>query len=194
MRILIVDDEPNIRKTLRLALSSVGHSVEEAADVAEAMKRIEQSQLDLAFVDLRLGQESGFKLLETIPQLSPRVVVVIMTAYATIDNAVDAMRRGAFDYLPKPFTPAQIRAVVERVERMRSLRDRLTDLEDQLGREIPEVSLESRRPTSSGCFGSRSPGRGDRRGCPDPWRKRDGQGRACAGHPCLEPASRSRSS
>jgi two-component system, NtrC family, response regulator AlgB len=146
MRILIVDDEPNIRKTLRLALSSVGHSVEEASDVAEAMKRIEQSQLDLAFVDLRLGQESGFKLLETIPQLSPRLVVVIMTAYATIDNAVDAMRRGAFDYLPKPFTPAQIRAVVERVERMRSLRDRLTDLEDQIGREIPEVSLESLDP------------------------------------------------
>jgi len=146
MRILIVDDERNIRKTLRLALESLGNTVEEAVDVSEAVKRIERSQLDLAFVDLRLGQESGFKLLETIPRLSPRLVVVIMTAYATIDNAVDAMRRGAFDYLPKPFTPAQIRAVVEHVERMRTLRDRLTDLEDQIGREIPEVSLESDDP------------------------------------------------
>jgi two-component system, NtrC family, response regulator AlgB len=146
MRILIVDDELNIRKTLRLAVSSMGNAVEEASDESEAMKRIERSQFDLAFVDLRLGQESGFKLLETIPRLSPRLLVVIMTAYATIDNAVDAMRRGAFDYLPKPFTPAQIRAVVERVERMRSLRDRLTDLEDQIGREIPEVSLDSDDP------------------------------------------------
>jgi NtrC-family two-component system response regulator AlgB len=146
MRILIVDDEPNIRKTLRLALESLGNTVEEAVDVSEAMKRIERSPLDLAFVDLRLGQESGFKLLETIPRLSRRLVVVIMTAYATIDNAVDAMRRGAFDYLAKPFTPAQIRAIVDQVERMRSLRDRVTDLEDQIGREIPEVSLESDDP------------------------------------------------
>jgi two-component system, NtrC family, response regulator AlgB len=146
MRILIVDDELNIRKTLRLAVSSMGNAVEEASDESEAMKRIERTQFELAFVDLRLGQESGFKLLETIPLLSPRLLVVIMTAFATIDNAVDAMRRGAFDYLPKPFTPAQIRAVVERAERMRSLRDRLTDLEDQIGREIPEVSLESDDP------------------------------------------------
>jgi len=146
MRILIVDDELNIRKTLRLALESLGNTVEEAADVPEAMKRIERSRFDLALVDLRLGQESGFKLLEAIPRLSPRLVVVIMTAYATIDNAVDAMRRGAFDYLPKPFTPGQIRAIVEQVERLRSLRDRLTDLEDQISREIPEVSLDSDDP------------------------------------------------
>jgi two-component system, NtrC family, response regulator AlgB len=146
MRILIVDDELNIRKTLRLALESLGNTVEEAADVPEAMKRIERSRFNLALVDLRLGQESGFKLLEAIPRLSPRLVVVIMTAYATIDNAVDAMRRGAFDYLPKPFTPGQIRAIVEQVERLRSLRDRLTDLEDQISREIPEVSLDSDDP------------------------------------------------
>jgi two-component system, NtrC family, response regulator AlgB len=146
MRILIVDDEPNIRKTLRLTLESLGHSAEEASNVSETMRRIESSSFDLALVDLRLGQESGFKLLDTIPRLSARLVVVIMTAYATIDNAVDAMRRGAFDYLPKPFTPAQIRAVVQQVERLRSMRDRLTDLEDQIAREIPEISLESADP------------------------------------------------
>ncbi len=143
MRILIVDDEPNIRKTLRVALESLGAAVQEAASVAEAVKRIERCPFDLAIVDLRLGQDSGFHLLEAAPRQSSRFDVVIMTAYATIDNAVDAMRRGAIDYLPKPFTPAQIRAVVERVERVRGLFNRLTDLEDQLGREIPEISLES---------------------------------------------------
>lgn len=142
MRILIVDDEPNIRKTLRLALESFGGSVEEAASATQALRLIERSSFELAFVDLRLGQESGLELLEAFASASPRVAVVIVTAYATIDSAVDAMRRGAFDYLPKPFTPGQIRAVLERVGRHRSLQNRLTELEDQIRREFPEVALD----------------------------------------------------
>ncbi len=68
---------------------------------------------------------------------------MIVTAHATIDTAVEAMRRGAFDYLPKPFTPAQVRAVLERLERMRNLQNRLDDLEGQLASEIPEISMDS---------------------------------------------------
>ena len=70
----------------------------------------------------------------------------MITAHASIDTAVEAMRRGAFDYLPKPFTPAQVRAVLERVARVRGLRDRVADLEDQVRREVPEVDLEGRDP------------------------------------------------
>jgi NtrC-family two-component system response regulator AlgB len=143
MRILIVDDEPNVRGTLKLALESMGHSVDEAVDVREGAVRIETSSYDLAFVDMRLRQESGLDLLEAIRAAAPRTAVVIITAYATIDTAVDAMRRGAFDYLPKPFTPAQIRAILERSQRHRSLEQRLSDLEEQIGREVPEVLLAS---------------------------------------------------
>jgi NtrC-family two-component system response regulator AlgB len=146
MRILIVDDDTNIRKTLRLALESFGGLVEEATSVSQALRVTERSHVDLAFVDLRLGQESGLDLLEAFGSASPRVAVVIVTAYASIDNAVDAMRRGAFDYLPKPFTPGQIRAVLERVARHRSMQNRLTELEEQIRREFPEVALDAGDP------------------------------------------------
>ena len=146
MRILIVDDEPNIRASLRIAFEASKNSVEEAAGVSEALQRIERSTFDVALVDLRLGGESGFNLLETFTGLSPRLAVVIITAYASIDNAVDAMRRGAFDYLPKPFKPAQIRAVLERVERHRTLQNQIAGLQEQIGSEVPEVSLDSGDP------------------------------------------------
>jgi NtrC-family two-component system response regulator AlgB len=144
MRILIVDDEPNIRTSLRIALESMKNTVEESAAVADALKRLEQTSFDVALVDIRLGQESGLDLLETFRERSPRLAVVIITAYASIDNAVDAMRRGAFDYLPKPFKPAQIRAVLERVVRFRSLESQLADLQEQVGCDTPEVLLESK--------------------------------------------------
>jgi len=142
MRILIVDDEPNIRKSLRIALEATKNTVEEAAGAPEALKRFERSRFDLALVDLRLGTDSGFDLLETFTARAPRLPVVIVTAYSSIDNAVDAMRRGAFDYLSKPFTPAQIRAVLERFERVGCLAGRLAGPHEQIGLEVPEVSLE----------------------------------------------------
>ena len=144
MRILVVDDEINIRKSLRIALESMKYSVEEAVSPSDASKRLERNPFDVAFVDLRLRDESGLDLIEALTKQSPRLAVVIITAYASIDSAVDAMRRGAFDYLPKPFTPAQIRAVLERFDRMRSLQSQIADLQEQIGVDVPEFSLESK--------------------------------------------------
>jgi NtrC-family two-component system response regulator AlgB len=149
MRILIVDDETTIRKSLRIALESMKNAVDEAASRADALKRIDRTPFDVAFVDLRLREESGLDLLEAMIRRSPQLAVVIITAYASIDSAVDAMRRGAFDYLPKPFTPAQVRAVLERFERVRSLRSKIADLQEQIGSEVPEFSLESRDTQAS---------------------------------------------
>jgi NtrC-family two-component system response regulator AlgB len=146
MRILIVDDELNIRKTLRVALESMRHMVDEAAGMADALKAIERHRFDVALVDLRLGSDSGLDLLAEVLRRSPRTAVVIITAHGTIDTAVEAMRGGAFDYLPKPFTPSQVRAVLERLERMRNLQNRLDDLEGQLASEIPEISMDSDDP------------------------------------------------
>ena len=144
MRILIVDDEPNIRTTLRVALESMRHVVDEAGGMADALRKVERSRFDAALVDLRLGAgESGLDLMEACLRRAPRLAVVIITAYGTIEIAVDAMRRGAFDYLAKPFTPAQIRAMLERVERFKTLQNRLDDLEEQIAGAMPEVSLES---------------------------------------------------
>jgi NtrC-family two-component system response regulator AlgB len=146
MRILIVDDELNIRKTLRVALEAIQHAVEEATGTAEAIRAIERHRFDVALVDLRLGNDSGLDLLAEIARRTPRTAVVIITAHGTIDTAVEAMRRGAFDYLPKPFTPAQVRAVLQRLDRVRNLQNRVADLEDQLADEIPEISMESADP------------------------------------------------
>jgi len=146
MRILIVDDEPNIRRTLRLALESGGHAVEEAASVESALRRVEREPCDVALVDLRLGRESGLDLMETLLVGQPRLAVVLITAHASIDTAIEAMRRGAFDYLPKPFTPTQVRAVLERVVRVRGLRDRVAGLEDRVRAEVPEAEFESQDP------------------------------------------------
>ncbi len=146
MRILIVDDETNIRKSLRIALESMKNTVEEAISPLDATKKLERAPFDVAFVDLRLRDESGLDLLDTLIKLSPRLAVVIITAYASIDSAVDAMRRGACDFLPKPFTPAQIRAILEWFERVRSLQSQIADLQEQIGVEIPEFSLESKDP------------------------------------------------
>jgi two-component system, NtrC family, response regulator AlgB len=146
MQILIVDDEPNIRRTLRLALESMGHGVEEAASRGDTLQWIERRAFDLVLIDLRLGDESGLDLLEPVMLQQPRLAVVVITAHASIDTAVEAMRRGAFDYLPKPFTPAQVRGVLERVTRVRGLRDRVADLEDQVRAEVPEAELASGDP------------------------------------------------
>ena len=146
MRVLIVDDEPNIRRTLRVALEATGHTVAEAVSIAEAQHAVERSPCDVALVDLKLGSESGLDLLEPLLELLPRLSIVIITAHASIDTAVEAMRRGAYDYLPKPFTPAQVRAVLERVARVRGLRDRVAALEDHVNREVPEAELQGRDP------------------------------------------------
>ncbi|WZO99297.1 sigma-54 dependent transcriptional regulator [Isosphaeraceae bacterium EP7] len=144
MRILIVDDEPNIRRTLRVALESMGHAVEEASSRMEVLRILDVADFDVAFVDLRLGGDSGLDLLEPMIAQMPRLAVVVITAHAGIDTAIEAMRRGAFDYLPKPFTPAQVRGLLMRVAEVRGLRDRLSGLQEQVRQELPEVDLRGR--------------------------------------------------
>ena len=146
MRILIVDDEPNIRRTLRVALEAMGHTVEEADGGPQALALAGRQPFDVALIDLRLGGESGLDLLASLLGQWPRLAVVIITAHSSVDTAVEAMRRGAFDYLSKPFTPAQVRAVLERVARVRGLSDRVADLEERVRAEVPEADLEGRDP------------------------------------------------
>jgi len=142
--VLIVDDEKNIRHTLRVCLETMDvAAVVEAGSTQAALDATARAAFDLVFLDLRLGQESG---LDLIPQLladNPNVVIVVVTAYATIETAVEAIRRGAWDYLPKPFTPAQIGHLVEKAKAQRATTAKLVDLEDRLQSEAPEIDLDS---------------------------------------------------
>ena len=145
-RVLVVDDEKNIRATLALCIEGLGCKVEQAATSAAALEALRVEPFDLAFCDLRLGQESGLDLVPRLLAERPGLEVVVITAYATIDTAVEAMRRGAKDYLPKPFTPAQIRHLVERSLERRALTRRVHDLEDRLEEAAPEAVLETASP------------------------------------------------
>jgi NtrC-family two-component system response regulator AlgB len=138
-RVLVIDDEKNIRRTLAVCLESLGCVVTEAASAAAAREAILREPFDLAFLDLRLGQESGLEVLDALLAERPALEVVIITAYATFDTAVDAVRRGARDYLPKPFTPAQVRHVVEQSQKRRGLTQRVEDLKERLANAVPEA-------------------------------------------------------
>src|SRR5262249_23800281 len=144
--LLVIDDEVSLRRTLRTALESGGHRVTEAANGAQALGALRQRRFDLAFLDLRLGKETGLELLPELIRAAPALRRATITAHASLDSAIEAMRKGAFDYLPKPFTPNQIRVVLERSALVRGLRNRVAALEEQVGQFAPEVELDTEEP------------------------------------------------
>ena len=121
-RILVVDDAKNIREHLASYLQRLGHRVERAADGTEALAMVGAEPLDLVISDVRMAGMDGMALLREIRTRRPDAVVVLMTAYGTVPQAVEAMKAGAYDYLLKPFTLEQIGLVVERVLEVRQLR------------------------------------------------------------------------
>jgi NtrC-family two-component system response regulator AlgB len=122
MKILLVDDEKNIRQTLTQALTSWGHDVTPAANVDDAVAKLKSSPFDFLLTDFRLENKNGIDLLKAAKQTHAPPVAVLMTAYASFENAVNAVKEGAFDYLPKPFSNAQLEHLVKRVSLVASLR------------------------------------------------------------------------
>jgi two-component system, NtrC family, response regulator AlgB len=146
LRILVVDDEANIRRTLSMYLESEGHLVTGVSNSEDAMREANQRPFDVAFVDLRLGTTSGLDLIPLLLSASPWAKIVVITAYASIDTAVEAMRRGAADYLPKPFTPVQVGLVLQKATEIRSLERKVDSLLQDLDRSNPEVSFLTEDP------------------------------------------------
>lgn len=141
LNVLVVDDEINIRRTMTVCLEADGHHVVAVSNVADARTEAGGRAFDLAFVDLRLGTESGLGLIAALKAQSPWVKVVVITAYASIDTAVQSMKEGAADYLPKPFTPAQLRHLARRIGEVRELESQLFSLRETLGQNTPEVDI-----------------------------------------------------
>jgi NtrC-family two-component system response regulator AlgB len=152
LSILVVDDEPNIRKTLSIALEAEGHHVTAVSNPKDAMAEAGGRYFDLALVDLRLGSESGIDLIGNLQAICPWIKCIVITAYASIDTAVDAMRRGAFDYLPKPFTNDQVSVLVGKVFEIRSLEQKVAALQERLKEFVPEAVVESRSPAMQGAL------------------------------------------
>ena len=146
MRVLIVDDEVSIRKTTRVAVETAGHVAAEAPNAARALKAVAEEMFDVVFLDLKLGQDDGLEVLDRLLKVETPPAVVMFTAYANVAIAVEAMRRGAFDFIPKPFTPEQIRGVLAKLEKNTALRNRVRTLEGELAAEAPPLLLESTEP------------------------------------------------
>lgn len=150
LTILIVDDEPTLRRTVAISLEAEGHRVHAVGNSRDAVAEANRLSYDLALVDLRLGTESGMELISSLLATCPWLRIVVITAYASIDTAVEAMRRGAFDYLPKPFTHDQLNTLVAKVAEVRSLEQRVESLREALSATAPEADMTSRSPGMRG--------------------------------------------
>ena len=146
MKVLVVDDEENIRRTLRMALISMEQHPFEAPDGETAVKLIVDEGIHVVFLDLMLGPESGLKVLPRLLEAAPNLHVVVFTAHASIETAVQAVKLGATDYLEKPITPDQIRLALSRIENTRKLEDRVAELEARLGEDETDVDANSESP------------------------------------------------
>ncbi len=147
MRILIVDDQRSIRLTSAQAVRAEGHEADTADSGQVALLKLQEEHYDLVMLDLRMESESdGLDYLARLQKISPRLPVVICTAHASIETAVEAMRRGAQDYLEKPFTPEQLRQLLARVEKARRLRQRVDELEEQVAQTQPAMDFTSEDP------------------------------------------------
>jgi two-component system, NtrC family, response regulator AlgB len=119
---LIVDDDPLVRQSVRLCLEVDNARVLGVGTSAGALEALERARFDVVFLDLWLKNESGLTVLPEILRKQPGIGVVVITAFATFETAVEAMKLGAVDYLPKPFTPEQVRSAARRFVTARGVR------------------------------------------------------------------------
>jgi ActR/RegA family two-component response regulator/glycine cleavage system H lipoate-binding protein len=113
-QILVVDDEITVCKSIRQAILSDEFEVDTALSGEEALKKSKDRSYDLVITDLMMPGISGLDLLKSLKESRPDAIVIMVTGYPTIKTAVESVKRGAFDYLPKPFTPAELRGLVAR--------------------------------------------------------------------------------
>src|ERR1022692_3296020 len=130
--ILVVEDEEKLRRVVELQLKGAGFEVEQAGNVEDAMRLADRA--DVILTDLRLPGVSGLELLANLRRQDSHTPVVVMTAFGSIETAVEAMKAGAIDFLPKPFSLDHLMTVVNKALEMRNLRDENRQLKEQLGR------------------------------------------------------------
>ena len=120
IRILIVDDQVNTCKSLQAILKKSGYRCEYTLKAEDALNRVQAEPFDILITDIRMPGMDGMQLLEESKKVQPHLMVIMITGYATIKSAVEAIQKGAYDYLPKPFTPDEVRVIIERAsERIR---------------------------------------------------------------------------
>ena len=152
-RVLIIDDEESILDGCRQALEKSGYSVSTSSDGIAGVDLAREIKPEIIFVDLKMPNCSGMDIIENISREMPDIVLIVITGYASIVSAVEAMKKGAYDYLPKPFTPDQLRAITRRGLEHRRLKVEAEFLREEKARMerhfITFVSHEMRSPLVS---------------------------------------------
>ncbi len=146
-KILVVDDEPNIRELIKMRLVSLGYEVTEAAGGAEARAAAAQVVLDLAIIDLKLGAgEDGLQVMEQLFLINPQLPVIILTAHGSIENAVDAIKKGAYSYLTKPYKPEELAVQVKNALEKQRLTKEVTLLKGMLQERFAVKNIVGQSP------------------------------------------------
>jgi len=151
--ILVVDDEMGIREGCKRALSRLGYAVDLAEDGAVGFRKVQEKQFDLILMDLMMPGIGGLDLIKKVHDIDPEIIIVVITGYATIETAVEATKRGAYDYLPKPFAPETLAVLVKRGLEKRELRLEAQRLHHERDQRLLELAGEkSRLRTIIGCM------------------------------------------
>jgi len=151
-KLLIVDDEKHIREGLEKALSTDGYDVELASDGKDALERIEEGDIDLVITDLKMPNLSGEELMREALDKFPYLPIIILTGHGTIENAVEAMRNGAYDYLTKPLNIDKLSLIVNRALENSSLKRQYRELLNQLKKKYSFENIIGKSTTMKQVF------------------------------------------
>jgi DNA-binding NtrC family response regulator len=135
MRILVIDDDLTVCKSCQKIIQKAGYNPDYSLSGHEALRVMEKTAYDIVFTDLKMAEMGGMEVLRFIKSKDPDIVVVVITGYATVASAVETMKMGAFDYLPKPFTPAEFRAVLNK-----SVKERKVIIKDRELAALPAIT------------------------------------------------------
>jgi NtrC-family two-component system response regulator AlgB len=141
---LVIDDDPGVRQSVRLCLEADQARVVPVGTLAGALEIMEHARFDVVFLDLWLGSESGLGAVPEIVRRQPGVGIIVITAYASYETAIEAIKRGAVDYLPKPFTPEQVRHAAHRVVTAHHLKQQVLELQARVSETDAEACFETR--------------------------------------------------
>ncbi|MCK5202292.1 MAG: sigma-54-dependent Fis family transcriptional regulator, partial [Desulfobacterales bacterium] len=131
-KLLVVDDEASHRKMIEAVLSDEGYEIKQADDGQAAIDAVENGFFDLILLDIRMRKVGGIEALNRITEISPGIPIIIMTAYASVDTAVDALKAGAYDYLTKPLDIEELKILVQKALRFHQLEKENIYLKERL--------------------------------------------------------------
>ncbi|MBP8625626.1 MAG: response regulator [Syntrophorhabdaceae bacterium] len=142
IRILVVDDEKGIREGCRRILAGEGHAVDVAENGKVGLDKVKTNHYDLLVVDLMMPVMGGIDMMGHVKEIDPDIIMIVITGFATIETAVDAIKHGAYDYIPKPFTPDNLIAVINRGIETRRLRLQTRRLMEERDQRLLELANE----------------------------------------------------